>query len=63
MSDEYSGGDSLDLIKPDVLFFGGLVNPVTKVLFRFTRLPVKTFRFPPSAICPTHIVDFGRLRL
>ena len=53
----------VSLIKPQELFLGSFVYPAAEVLFRFTRLPVKTFGFIPSVICPAHIVDFGGLRL
>jgi hypothetical protein len=52
----------LVLFKPKKLFFGGLVDPATEVLFRFAFLPKKAFRFTPSAISPSHVVDFDLLR-
>lgn len=59
---EYSD-DDFGLFKPQVLFLGGLVNPVAEVFFGFVQLPKMTFRFRPSAVSPTHIVNFGCLRL
>jgi hypothetical protein len=52
-----------ELFKPQELFLCGLVDPVTKILFRFTFLPKKTLRFTPRAVCPSHIVDFDLFRL
>jgi hypothetical protein len=49
--------------KPQELFFGGLVDPVTKVLFRFTFLPKKPFRFTPCTVCPAKIMNLFNFRL
>jgi hypothetical protein len=58
--DKYSSEEIL--IKPQVLFLGGLVDPVTEVIFRFVILPDKALGFAPSAILPAHIVDFDLIR-
>ena len=39
----YPRKQTICLIKPQVLFFGSLIDPVTEVFFRFTLLSKKTF--------------------
>jgi hypothetical protein len=53
----------VELVKPQELFFSGLVDPVAELFFRFTCQPNKTFGLTPCAVSPTHIEDFGRFRL
>jgi hypothetical protein len=46
------------LIKPQELFLSGLVDPATEIFLGFVRLPYQAFRFTPSAVRPSHVVDF-----
>jgi hypothetical protein len=40
-----------------------LVDPVAKILLKFTFLPKKALGFTPSAILPAHVMDYYLLTL
>jgi hypothetical protein len=54
---------NLGLIKPQELLLGSLVDPVAKILLRFTFLSKEPFRFTPCAVSPAKIMNLFNFSL